>query len=421
MLKPSWSTKKLGDKDYFEILGSRIDKFNGEKEYLSTSSIDKNKIVAIEEIITYQKRPSRANMQPRLNSVWFAKMKNTVKIYSFSEENKNEITKYILSTGFAGILCNVKEVYSKYLEKMFLSKWFNDLKDKSTHGSTQQAINNQEIKDFEIPLPSLPEQKKIVYVLDAIQEAINVQEKIIEKTKELKRVTMKKLFYKGIRGEELKKMEIEKIPMSWRLVKFGDSDIEIIDGDRGINYPKQEDFSKNGYCLFLNTGNVPGEKFDFSECHFITREKDEVLRKGKLNRGDLVMTTRGTIGNLSAYDQSVRFENIRINSGMVIFRNPNKCFDSRYLLYLLISPIIKQQFTQFMSGSTQQQIPIGTLKDIRLIMPQKIEQREIAEILQTIDQKIEIEQKKKTLYEELFKTMLNKLMNREIRTDNLKI
>jgi type I restriction enzyme S subunit len=51
----------------------------------------------------------------------------------------------------------------------------------------------------------------------------------------------------------------------------------------------------------------------------------------------------------------------------------------------------------------------------------KNEQREIAEILQTIDQKIEIEQKKKALYEELFRTMLNKLMTGEIRVDNLKL
>ena len=51
---------------------------------------------------------------------------------------------------------------------------------------------------------------------------------------------------------------------------------------------------------------------------------------------------------------------------------------------------------------------------MKLPLPSLPEQREIAEILQTIDQKIEIEKRKKELYEELFKTMLNKIMNQEI-------
>jgi len=51
---------------------------------------------------------------------------------------------------------------------------------------------------------------------------------------------------------------------------------------------------------------------------------------------------------------------------------------------------------------------------LKLPLPSLPEQREIAEILQTIDQKIEIEKRKKELYEELFKTMLNKIMNQEI-------
>ena len=64
--------KKLGDKYYFEILSSGIESFNDEKEYLSTESIQNTKIKKIECKIKYTNRPSRANMQPLLNSTWFA-------------------------------------------------------------------------------------------------------------------------------------------------------------------------------------------------------------------------------------------------------------------------------------------------------------------------------------------------------------
>ena len=76
---------------------------------------------------------------------------------------------------------------------------------------------------------------------------------------------------------------------------------EIIDGDRGKNYPKQGEFYPQGYCLFLNTGNVTKEGLTFEENQFITKEKDEALRKGKLKRGDIVYTTRGTVGNAGYY------------------------------------------------------------------------------------------------------------------------
>jgi len=66
----------------------------------------------------------------------------------------------------------------------------------------------------------------------------------------------------------------------WREYYFEDI-FQIIDGDRGVNYPKQSDFYSDGYCLFLNTGNVTNYGFNFERNKFITKEKDKTLRKGK--------------------------------------------------------------------------------------------------------------------------------------------
>jgi len=110
----------------------------------------------------------------------------------------------------------------------------------------------------------------------------------------------------------------------WKEYKLENLDIEIIDGDRGVNYPKQEEFFENEYCLFLNTGNVTQEGFNFNSCSFITKQKDDVLRKGKLKRKDVIITTRGTIGNATYYSDSIPFNQIRINSGMIILRAKNE-------------------------------------------------------------------------------------------------
>ena len=127
--------------------------------------------------------------------------------------------------------------------------------------------------------------------------------------------------------------------------KLQDIQVEIIDGDRGKNYPNGEDFEQEKYCLFLNAKNVTTNGFDFNETMFINKEKDDVLRKGKLRRNDIVLTTRGTVGNVAYYSNDINYENIRINSGMVILRCGNNVF-SKYLYYVLKSHYIQRQIPQ---------------------------------------------------------------------------
>ena len=174
---------------------------------------------------------------------------------------------------------------------------------------------------------------------------------------------------------------------------------EIIDGDRGKNYPKSEDFSDNDYCLFLSAKNVTKNGFMFETNQFISKEKDEILKKGKLNRGDIVITTRGTIGNIAYYDNSVPYENIRINSGMVIIRNKDLEFNQHFFLEAFrnkIDDIIATQVT----GAAQPQLPIHIMSKIILPYPDIKLQNSFAAFVQQIDKsKFVVKQQIKDLQE----------------------
>jgi len=191
---------------------------------------------------------------------------------------------------------------------------------------------------------------------------------------------------------KFKLTEIGEIPEDWKVKTLETVSVEIIDGDRGVNYPNGKDFSDFGYCLFLNTKNVPDTKFEFTEKMFITKEKDEQLRKGKLKRNDIVLTTRGTVGNMAIYDSNIPFEHIRINSGMVIIRNLQKEFNTNFLFQILRSPIFRSQVLSFFTGSAQPQLPIRDLKKIYVLIPSLNEQHSIAKILSDLDSKIELNQ-----------------------------
>ena len=143
MIPKGWNVGNLGESTFSEIIGSGIDEFVDEKVYLATADVKDTNITNKDTLITYENRASRANMQPINNSIWFAKMLSSRKLLMF-DRNTMEISKYVLSTGFAGIKTTKLSHY--FIWTFILSNTFNNLKDNLANGAVQVAINNANIK-----------------------------------------------------------------------------------------------------------------------------------------------------------------------------------------------------------------------------------------------------------------------------------
>ena len=104
-----------------------------------------------------------------------------------------------------GILPN-KNFVPEFLY-MYLRNQTNNMANLSS-GGAQLNISQTVIKNLEIPLPSLEEQRKIATVLSQIQQNINIKDQLIKTTEELKKSVMKHLFTYGIKGEKTKQTEI---------------------------------------------------------------------------------------------------------------------------------------------------------------------------------------------------------------------
>lgn len=183
--------------------------------------------------------------------------------------------------------------------------------------------------------------------------------------------------------------------------KIKDMPFRIIDGDRGFNYPKGHEFSDTGFCLFLSAKNVTKDGFEFSQKQFITKEKDELLRKGKLERDDVVLTTRGTVGNVAIYDGSILYDNVRINSGMIIIRCNKEKILPKYLYFVLKSGLFQDQVENFRSGSAQPQLPIRDMQNMKLHLPSLEEQKDVINQIGTIDEKIELNRRMNETLEQM--------------------
>lgn len=247
------------------------------------------------------------------------------------------------------------------------------------------GISREDILTAKFPLPPLAEQQRIVERIETLFAKLDEAKEKLQNTLDTFETRKAVILHKAFTGELTATWRKQHgLTMdSWEEKTLGCTNIDIIDGDRGSNYPKKEEFALNGYCVFLNTKNVTNQGFNFERVEYITKEKDEMLRKGKLQRGDIVLTTRGTIGNIAFYDNNVPFDNMRINSGMVIYRN-GKEFYKPFLVYLYKSRFITKQIEALQTGSAQPQLPIKIMKNIKLIIPPFDEQTEIVRIIDNL-------------------------------------
>lgn len=260
-----------------------------------------------------------------------------------------------------------KTIDSKFLYYVLSDNNFFNYSTVTSKGTKMPRGSKNAIMKYWVPDLDLPTQKKIADILSSYDELIKANNERIELLEQAAQELYKEWFVRfRFPGHENAKFE-NGLPETWSYVRFGKA-IEIIDGDRGVNYPKQEEFYPEGACLFLNAGNVTANGFDFSICSYITREKDFILRKGKLLHGDVVLTTRGTVGNVAFYNETMTFSEMRINSGMVILRNLG-VVSTEYIYTALRHEYLQKLMTLYASGSAQPQLPIKDMKRMKIIKP----------------------------------------------------
>jgi len=185
--------------DVTKIINNKVEPYNGLKPYLSTGDLNINKINNL-EYVSFEDKPSRANLEVKENDVIFARMQDTKKVKIIKKDEEN----FIVSTGFC-VLRPSKFIYPKYLYYYLLSDNFQYIKDKYAIGATQKAINNYGISKIKIPLPTLTEQKKIVKILELAEEIKDLRKQANENADKV----LPSIFYKMFGNPDSSKEKIK--------------------------------------------------------------------------------------------------------------------------------------------------------------------------------------------------------------------
>ena len=244
--------------------------------------------------------------------------------------------------------------------------------ERKTAFVTVKHLSAKVLNDIELNVPSFNEQIRISDILLNIKKSIKLRQLILKNLDELIKARFVEMFGDPVIEQKFKD-------------KYSMTEVcQIIDGDRGKNYPHNDDFSNSGYCLFLNAKNVTTKGFNFENQMYISQKKDSELKKGKLRRGDIVLTTRGTIGNLAFYDSEIPFKNIRINSGMVIIRLDANRINEMFFIEQFKMQLFKVK-QKIASGTAQPQLPISTMNNIKILLPPLSLQNEFANFVHQVD------------------------------------
>ncbi len=266
------------------------------------------------------------------------------------------------------------------------------------------------LKEKELSYPmGGDEQKAIAAVLRQTESALQKQSELLQTLQELKQAAMRELFSRGLRGEAQKETEIGLVPESWAEVSIADLG-EIVTGTTPPT--KERAYYDDGNIPFISPGDIEHGTPVSSTQKCITDSGLAVSRS--LPAGTTCVVCIGsTIGKVGRTTASASATNQQINAII-----PGASYDQNYLSHLLTyrSDIVRKAASPspvpILSKGAFEKLILFTSKD-------PDEQAQIAAILDALDRKIALHRQKRAVLEELFQSLLHKLMTGEIRVADL--
>jgi type I restriction enzyme S subunit len=268
------------------------------------------------------------------------------------------------------------------------------------------------LKERSLPLPPLPEQKKIAHILSTVQRAIEAQERIIQTTTELKKALMHKLFTEGLRNEPQKQTEIGPIPESWEVVELGEL-LEIaqygmsVKGNPEGNYP-----------ILRMTNQVDGQIVD-RKLQYVEIGDGE-FEKFKVERGDILFNRTNSldlVGRTAIFDIEGGFV---FASYLIRIRTDAKKLNPFFLNCYFNTDEIQARLKSIATRAvSQSNISATRLKGFPVPKANLEEQDEIFSRAEMLDRKLAVHRSKLEQLQAVFRVLLHELMTAKIRVHEL--
>lgn len=326
-------------------------------------------------------------------------------------------------TSFGPFIWNYKEgLLNQHIFKVEINSSLNKLYafyalknitiniEREAHGSAGLVhVTKKALEDFLIPIPPLKEQQKIAEILSTVDEQIENTDKLIEKTKELKKGLMQQLLTKGIGHTEFKQTEIGKIPIDWGVKKIG----EFAEVEYGISESVSQNHDPNIGIPIITGANITLDgRLNTDKLVYIKPKSQE---RFKLKKGDLLFNWRSGsqqhIGKTTIFNLDGEYT----FASFILKIRLGENFDNMFYFYLINYFKETGYFFKDMSMQVNFKLNAASFREIEFPIPEKSEQQKVAEILSSVDDQIESYELEKEKYTELKKGLMQQLLTGKIR------
>lgn len=302
-------------------------------------------------------------------------------------------------------------VLNKYL------KWCLEvIKWQTEDGGIVTRLYNDNVRNSLIPVPPLPEQKKIAEALSDVDELLAAMKTLIEKKRAIKQGAMQELL--GIRNFEAgaKKVPRRRLPGfsgEWVEKRLGDYGAVI----RGVSYKPYQSYYESGRrrTMLLRSNNIKENVLNYDDLVYVD---DECIGEEQLMRcGDILICAANGSRNLVGKSAILRKIDNAISFGafMAIFRTNSNSVDS-FVGYLLQSESYRKQLDDILTGSAINNLNARDILSFLFFMPPTLaEQKAIAEVLSDMDAEIEALEAKRAKYESIKQGMMQELLTGKTR------
>lgn len=362
--------------------------------YIDLSSVESGFInwAAVSEV-AYGAAPSRARRVVRPLDVLFGTVRPNLRSHGFIYVESQD--PLVASTGFSIIRAKDGVSYPAYLFHALMSRGVGAQAERDAVGSSYPAVNDADVRQFQIFVPTYSEQVKVAQILDTLDTVIHETEAIIAKLNAVKQGLLHDLLTRGIDANgELRPLRTEApqlykksplgwIPKDWEVERLSDACSAIVDCPHSTPH-----FQDEG-VLVARTMHIKDGTFQQSSASRVSeREYFERIARLTPVPGDLIFTREAPVGEAFVIPNGMQ---VCLGQRVMLLRpKPGKLI-AEFLLAQIYSGAVKDRIATLTSGTTNPHLNVSEVKDFEIPLPSLEEQQRIAERVSSLEDRIQYE------------------------------
>jgi type I restriction enzyme S subunit len=350
--------------------------------------------------------PGQAKKSIKKGDILYSEIRPKNKRYAMVNFDASD---YVVSTKFMVIRSNgliVNKFLYLYLTSNEVLETLQQVAE--ARSGTFPQITFSQVAELKLNLPPIPEQKAIVATLSALDDMIELNNKINKTLEEMAQAIFKSWFvdFEPFKDGEFENSELGLIPKGWRVGMLGDF-VEIVD-NRGKTPPLSD--VKTEYPI-IDVRALSGESrvIDYSNCtKYVEKEiYDSWFRSGHPKHLDILISTVGSIAEMKMFYGNKGC----IAQNVVAFRSNgiSPCYLYQYLQYS------KGDLLSYNIGSVQPSIKVTHVIKYKIIVPDEKTMSSFDMLMESISDQIHRNANESQILIAIRDTLLPKLISGEIR------